>query len=139
MLKKTIKYTDYNGNAREETFYFNLTKAEIAEMQLSTSGGLDEYITRIIQEQDTKEIAKIFKELICKAYGKKSDDGRRFMKSEEILKEFTETEAFSELYIELAGDADAANAFFNGIIPDVPEEAKPKVLPGPGKAPVEMN
>ena len=124
MLKKTIKYTDYNGVERTEDFYFNLTKAEIMEMQLSTTGGLDEMIQRIIATQDVPAIAKIFKDLVLKAYGQKSPDGRRFIKNEELTEEFSQTEAYSELYMSLATDADAASAFINGIVPkDVADKA----------------
>jgi len=124
MLKKTITYTDYNGVERTEDFYFNLTKAEIMEMQLSTTGGLDEMIQRIIATQDVPAIAKIFKDLVLKAYGQKSPDGRRFIKSQELTDEFSQMEAYSELYMSLATDADAASAFINGIVPkDVAERA----------------
>lgn len=120
MLKKTMTYTDYNGVERTEDFYFNLTKAEVAEMEMGTSGGLAEMIQSIVAAKDGPAILKIFKDLVLKAYGKKTPDGRRFEKSEEISKEFSETEAYSDLYIELATDADAAAEFVNGIIPKAP-------------------
>lgn len=118
MLKKTIKYTDFNGNSREEDFYFNLTKAEVVEMQLEKNGGLDAYVRRIINSQDSASIIKEFKELILKAYGEKSDDGKRFMKTKEITEGFSHTEAYSELFMELSTNADAASAFVNGIVPN---------------------
>lgn len=117
MLKKHIKYTDYNGVTREEDFYFNLTKAEIMEMEMGTTGGLTEKITRIVNTQDAPSIIKVFKEIILKAYGEKSDDGKRFIKSEELSNAFAQTEAYSELFMELAADSDAASKFVNGIIP----------------------
>ena len=117
MLKKTIKYTDYNNNERTEDHYFNLTKAEIMEMEMSTHGGMAEMIQRIVAAQDTPAIIKIFKELILKAYGQKSPDGKRFIKSEELSLEFSQTEAFTELFMELATNADAAAKFVNGIMP----------------------
>ena len=119
MLKKTITYTDYNGVERKEDFYFNLTKAEIMEMEMSISGGLTEMINRIVAAQDAPAIVKIFKELVLKAYGIKSPDGKRFIKSEELATEFAQTEAYSQLFMELATDADAASAFVNGIVPNV--------------------
>lgn len=119
MLKKRISYIDYNGEQREEDFYFNLTKAEIAEMELSTTGGMEQLARKIVETKDTKKLAEIFKYIVLKAYGEKSDDGRRFIKSEELSTAFSQTEAYSDLYIELATDADAAAAFFNGIIPKV--------------------
>lgn len=117
MLKKTITYTDYNGNERTEDHYFNLSKAEIMEMEMSTTGGLAEMIQKIVAAQDSPAIVKIFKELILKAYGEKSPDGKRFIKSEEISTEFSQTEAYSQLFMELATDAKAGAAFVNGIVP----------------------
>lgn len=124
MLKKTVTYTDYNGAERTEDFYFNLNKAEVMEMEMSTSGGLAEMITRIVAAQDAPAIIKIFKELVLKAYGVKSPDGKRFIKSEELSIEFSQTEAYSQIFMELATDADAASAFVNGIVPsDLAQQA----------------
>lgn len=117
MLKKTIKYTDYNGSERTEDFYFNLSKAEIMEMEMSTTGGLTEMISKIVATQDAPAIIKIFKDLVLRAYGEKSPDGKRFIKSEEISTAFAQSEAYSNLFMELAFDADAASNFVNGIIP----------------------
>lgn len=129
MLKKTITYTDYNGVERKEDFYFNLTKAEIMEMEMSISGGLTEMINRIVAAQDAPAIVKIFKELVLKAYGVKSPDGKRFIKSDELATEFAQTEAYSQLFMELATDADAASAFVNGIVPNVEGmESAPKLI-----------
>ena len=117
MIKETITYTDYNGVERKEDFYFNLTKAEIMEMEMSTKGGLAEMIQRIVAAQDQPAIIKIFKDLIIKAYGVKSADGKRFIKNDEVVEEFVQTEAFSQLFMKLATDADAASKFVNGIVP----------------------
>lgn len=117
MLKKTIKYTDYNGNERIEDHYFNLTKAEVMEMEMGTTGGFAEMLREIVAAQDTPSLIKTFKELILKAYGRKSPDGKRFIKSDDLREEFSQTEAFSELFMELATDADAASKFVNGILP----------------------
>ena len=124
MLKKTITYTDYNGAERTEDFYFNLSKAEITEMEMGVKGGLTETITRIVAAQDSPAIIKIFKDLILKAYGVKSPDGKRFEKSEELSTEFAQTEAYSNLFMELAFDANKAAEFINGIVPaDLAKEA----------------
>lgn len=117
MLKKTITYTDYNGSERTEDFYFNLSKAEIMEMEMGTAGGMAGTIQKIVSAQDAPAIIKIFKDLVLKAYGEKSPDGKRFIKSEEISMAFSQTEAYSNLFMELATDADAAAKFVNGIIP----------------------
>ena len=123
MLKKTITYTDYNGNSRTEDHYFNLSQAEVMEMEMSTAGGLAEMIQRIVAAQDAPSIIKIFKDLILKAYGEKSADGKRFVKSAEISEAFSQTEAYSQLFMELATDADAASAFVNGILPNTNAKA----------------
>lgn len=123
MLKKTIAYTDYNGVERKEDFYFNLSKAEIVEMQMSTAGGLDEMINKIVATKDNVAIVKIFKDLILKAYGEKSPDGKRFIKSKEIADAFSQTEAYSILFMELSTNAEKAAEFVNGIVPaDVAQE-----------------
>ena len=119
MLKKTMTYTDYNGVERKEDFYFNLTKAEIMEMEMSQLGGLAEMIQKIVDSKDAPAIIKVFKELILKAYGEKSPDGKRFMKSAEISAAFAETEAYSILFMDLDTNADAAAAFVNGIVPQM--------------------
>lgn len=117
MLTKSITYTDYNGNVRTEDFLFNLSKAEIIELESSQSGGLSKMLEDVVKSNDNRKIVDVFKSIILKAYGKKSDDGRRFIKSAEIREEFEQTEAYSELFMELATDSEAAAAFVNGIIP----------------------
>lgn len=131
MLKKTITYTDYNGVERTEDFYFNLTKAELTEMELSTTGGFTEMLQRIVAAQDNPTIVKIFKEIILKAYGEKSPDGKRFIKTKELADAFAQTEAYSNLFMELATDDEAAAKFINGIIPEIPDDKKvaPMTLP----------
>lgn len=125
MLKKTITYTDYNGSDRTEDFYFNLTKAEVMEMEMGTTGGLTEMINRIVAAQDAPAIINVFKKLVLKAYGEKSPDGKRFIKSDELSTAFSQTEAYSQLFMELATDADKASEFVNGIIPqDKKKEVK---------------
>lgn len=117
MIKRTITYTDYNDVERKEDFFFNLTKAEIMEMTFSYAGDLAEALQKMIDTKDKPALAKMFKELVLKAYGEKSEDGRRFIKSKEISDAFSQTEAYSILYMELATDDKAAAAFVNGIIP----------------------
>lgn len=117
MLMKTITYTDYNGNERTEDFYFNLSKAECMELEMGTTGGLSEAIKKMIELQDTPSIIRLVKDWVLKAYGEKSLDGKRFVKSEEIAAAFSQTEAYSQLFMELATNAEAAAEFFNNIIP----------------------
>lgn len=117
MFKKTVTYTDYNGTERTEDFYFNLTRSELVEMNVSAEGGLDAYINSIIQAQNGAEIVKVIKNLIFKAYGEKSLDGKYFNKSEEISTRFSHTEAYDVLFMELATDDKAAAEFINNIIP----------------------
>lgn len=124
MLKKTITFTDYDGNERTEDFYFNLTKAEITEMNMGVSGGMEKFLIKIVSTQDTPSLIKIFKDIIQMSYGVKSADGRRFIKTDEVKQEFMETEAYSQLFMELATDSNAAAKFINDIVPqDLAEKA----------------
>lgn len=117
MLKETRVYEDYDGVERKEDFYFNLSKAELAEMELSNEGGLENYLQRIVDAKDTGKLIDIFKKLLLKSYGIKSDDGRRFIKSEEISKAFSETPVYSEMFMELATDDIKAANFVKKIVP----------------------
>jgi hypothetical protein len=112
-----MTYTDYNGIERTEDFYFHLNKAEIMRMEMSTAGGLAERIQRIVAAQDLPAIIAVFEDLIQKSYGVKTPDGRGFVKRPEDLEAFMATEAYSQLFMELATNADAAAAFVNGIVP----------------------
>lgn len=124
MLKKTITYNDYNGVERTEDFWFNLTNAEILEMELGATGGFTDMLTKIVATKDVPSMVKIFKDLILKAYGEKSADGKRFVKSQEISDAFAQTEAYSQLFMELATNTDSAISFVNGIVPKNMPQAK---------------
>lgn len=118
MLKKTITYTDYNNVERTEDFYFNLTPAELTEMEFASDMPMTAVIDKISKSQNVPETIKIFKDLILKAYGEKSPDGRRFIKSDELSTAFSQTEAYNELFMECGTDAEAGAAFLNGIMPN---------------------
>ena len=117
MIKKTVTYTDFDGNERTEDFYFHLTEQELTEWELSIDGGLSGVLQRIMKSVDTKKTMEIFKELLVKSYGVKTPDGRGFIKNKEILDSFTCTQAFSDMYMELATNDKAAAEFVNGVIP----------------------
>jgi len=119
MLKKTIEYTDYNGSQRKEEFYFNLNKLELIEIDAKYPGGLTATINKLSKEENSAKIIELVKDMIIKSYGVKSEDGKRFIKNQEVVDAFVQTEAFSELFMELATDADKAANFFNGIVPKV--------------------
>lgn len=125
MLKKTITYTDYNGVERTEDFYFNLSQAEIMDMEMSTTGGMTQMINKIVDAKDNVALYKLFTDLITKAYGEKSADGRRFIKSKEISESFTQTEAYSVLLNEFVTDSGSAAKFVNAIIPKVDQSKLP--------------
>lgn len=113
-----IEFTDYNGVLRKEEHSFHLNKAEIITwLMMDGDYTLDVKLKRIATERNGKEIMKTFRELIYLAYGKKSDDGRRFIKSEAVKNDFMETEAYSELFMQLVTDAGKAAEFVNKIIP----------------------
>ncbi len=121
MLKKTIPFTDYEGKPRSIEAFFNLSKAEVLEMEVSKKGGLSEHLTRIVQSQDPGEIMATFKEIVLKSYGELEPGGMHFIKKDgELAKAFSETDAYSELIMELATDATSAASFVNGIMPKAP-------------------
>ncbi len=120
MYTETVTYTDYNGSERTESFSFNLTKAEVYDTEMSYEGGYKGYLQKIVDAKDMSALVKVFKELLMKTYGERSSDGRRFIKSPELSKAFSETEAFSTIYIKLATDADAAAKFISGTFPKTP-------------------
>ena len=117
MYKKTITFTDYDGNERTEDFFFNLNQTEAIRIEASTPGGFSALMQRVIQKQDAQQIIDVFEMLIAAAYGEKSPDGREFRKSAEITERFKQTEAYNKLFVELCTDSKAASAFFNNIIP----------------------
>ena len=138
MLKKTITYVDFDGNERTEDFFFNLSKAEVMEMELGVTGGMTQMLNKIVAEQDSKKIVETFKLIIMKAYGEKSPDGKRFVKSPELSEAFAQTEAYSDLFMELATNADAAATFVNGIIPKIPANKDMKTAQVPSRAVLEV-
>ena len=123
MYVKSITYTDYKGNERTEDFYFNLSKSEVVEMEYSVQGKLSAFLQKIVKTNDETNLIKLFKELVLKAYGEVSDDGRRFVKDDgKLAQAFSETEAYNVLFMELARDSKAAADFVNGILPKVDDK-----------------
>lgn len=129
MYKKTMETVDFGGTKRTEDYYFNLTAAELMEMQLSTEGGFKEMIQRVVDAKNQAEMTHIFKQMLCKAYGVLSPDGRKFIKNEAVLNDFLATQAYSDLYMELLTSTEAATEFFNNVIPQQAEEAPAPALP----------
>lgn len=116
MLKKTMTYVDFNDEERTEDFYFNLTKSEWLDWEMSIPGGLQAHLGRVVSLRDTPELGKLYKDLILRSYGEKSADGRRFEKSPELSKAFSETQAYDDLYMELLTQDSAAVNFIAGIV-----------------------
>lgn len=138
MISKTFKFVDYNGNPRTETHYFHLTQAEVAELELSVDGGLTAMIKRLVEAQNGGQIVSTMKDLILKSYGVKSPDGRQFIKNQEVRDAFVQTEAYSQLFMELATNAKAASDFFAGVIPtkaEVESTTETPALPGSSDMP----
>jgi len=129
MRVEPITYTDYDGNVRTERFYFNISAAEIAKWEIATPGGLEQKFTIITERQDPKEILEAFDELLKKSYGKKSDDGRTFVKNDDLWNEFVATEAYSTLILKFFTDSDYAVKFFQQVFPAVQEDADPIPVP----------
>lgn len=130
MIHETVTYTDYNGQSRTETFYFHFTQAEIMEMQLSVEGGFNARVQKMIDTKDQPSIIKLVKDFVLDAFGVKSDDGRRFMKSEELRRAFEENPAYSIIFMKLATDADAAAKFVNGVAPSDMPKGTPAIAAG---------
>lgn len=117
MIKKRIKFKDFNGEDREEDFYFNLTKTEIINLELGTTGGIKQLVKKLIDTKDTKLFLDLFNQLIDMSYGVRSDDGKRFIKRPELTAEFKDTLAYDELFMEFMKDPDKFNTFFMQVVP----------------------
>lgn len=138
MYARTVKYTDYLDNEREETFYFHLTKAEVIEWMTATPGAytLDKLLEKLLNETNMREIIKIFKDLVYRAYGEKSLDGRRFIKTDEVKQNFMESEAYSIIFTDIISDATKSAEFVNGILPkDLTQEIATIVAQNPDGVP----
>jgi hypothetical protein len=137
MLKRDITYEDFDGEKVTETFYFNLTRSEIIELEVDHKGGLQEALQRIIRTQNNKELIAEFKKIVLLAYGIKSEDGKRFIKNDTLREEFSQTAAYDSLFMELATSDDAAAIFIKGVIPKdfakeiekIPDKPGPPALP----------
>ncbi len=131
MVCKEIAYLDYNGEQRKEKFYFNFNKPELVEMQVSEKGGLDEYLKKIVAEKDVNKLVGYIKKFILDAYGEKSPDGKYFIKSKELSIAFSQTEAFSDLFMEMSSDADKFANFVGGVIPTIVLDQLPDKVKNP--------
>lgn len=127
MLKKTHSYVDFDGQQRTEDFYFNLTEAELTELQYSLNGGMSQLLEKIIREQDQQKIVEYFKKIVLMSYGVKSMDGRNHVKNDAIRESFVSTNAYSDIFMELANDANKAAEFINGIMPKTKERRSPNL------------
>lgn len=129
MLKKEITYTDYTGKKKTKVFRFHLSRAELMKMEMTCEGSLKEKLIAMVKEQNKVKLYEYFEYLVKSSYGIRSDDGERFEKSDEISKAFTESEAYSELMVELCSGEQKVIEFVNGIMPTpVPEEEQKKVI-----------
>ena len=117
MLKREINYEDFNGNQSTDICYFNISKPELMELEVSYSEGFGTLLQNIVDTKDNKELVRRFKEIILMSYGQKSDDGKRFVKSDELCLEFSQTAAFQSLFMELASNENAAVEFLTGVLP----------------------
>lgn len=140
MIKQTITYEDFNGNKQTEDFYFNLTKAELVELEVEHEGGMGKWLEAIAASDSRKELIEQFKKIILLSYGKKSEDGKRFIKTKELRDEFESHAAFSTLFMMLAEDANVASTFINGVVPaDVADKADQDKPQGPPPVPQALN
>ena len=147
MLKRSVNYTNFDGEAKNKTFYFNLTKTELLELDGSAEGGLAASLQRIVDSQEGASLIAEFKKIILLAYGERSDDGDRFVKSDDIREAFSQTAAFDALFMELAQDDKKASDFILGLMPaeltsqmqDEINKSRPVPTPNvPAQQPIEM-
>lgn len=144
MLTKTITYTNYNGEKRTKNFYFNLTRTELAKMELTSKAGMEATIKQMVNEDDRAKIIELFEKIVLGAYGEKSSDGEEFLKSKEIVDRFVSHPAYDVLFMELISSDKAMSDFINAVIPnDLAAEVEKnkkslndimgyEVVPGPG-------
>nr|DAW45310.1 MAG TPA: hypothetical protein [Caudoviricetes sp.] len=125
MYRDHRTYIDFNGVERTEDFYFNLSKAEIADMELSTTGGIKDMVNKILEAKDQAKLVSLFKDLIRMAYGVKSEDGRNFIKNDKVREDYFSTNAYSDLYMELATNDQFASQFFEAILPVTATDSEP--------------
>ena len=130
MIKKTVTYTDYNGEQRTETFYFHYTEAEILDMEMSEEGSFIDRIQRIIDAKDKTALMKLIKKFVIDAYGVKSEDGKRFMKNDELKTAFLECPAYSDIFMEMVTNDEVAADFVNGVIPSTMKDRVAKLSNG---------
>ena len=130
MIKKTVTYTDYNGEQRTETFYFHYTEAEILDMEMSEEGSFADRIQRIIDAKDKTALMKLIKKFVIDAYGVKSEDGKRFMKNDELKTAFLECPAYSDIFMEMVTNDEIAAEFVNGVIPSTMKDRVAKLYNG---------
>ena len=130
MIKKTVTYTDYNGEQRTETFYFHYTEAEILDMEMSEEGSFADRIQRIIDAKDKTALMKLIKKFVIDEYGVKSEDGKRFMKNDELKTAFLECPAYSDIFMEMVTNDEIAAEFVNGVIPSTMKDRVAKLSNG---------
>ena len=120
VLKKTIRYTDFDGTSREEDLYFNLSEAELLEMAIHHDRGVEgvaAYFKELGESKDPKLIIPAVKNMLLLAYGERSEDGRHFRKSPEITDDFVSSAAYQEMFMQMMSDRDTIMGFFKGALP----------------------
>ena len=117
MWIKEVTYTDYFGNQRTEKCHFQLSESELTELAYSVKGGFIAAMTRMIDDRNEPELVENYKKLLLLAYGEISPDGRRFMKSEELSREFSQTPMYDKIFMELTTSETALSDFVRNVIP----------------------
>ena len=131
MIKKTVKYVDFNGVDKSEDLYFNLTKTELNNLNFKHHGTYSDQLKAIVDNKDVKLVTELFAEIIQRGYGIKSEDGRNFRKSPEILYDFTTSAVYDALMTELLENADEAANLFVGMLPsDLQGQVKDEMKKG---------
>lgn len=118
MIKKTVTYKDFNDEEQTDELLFHMSKADLIQLQMEEGGdGFGEYIQQITDAEDSAEVWRIFKKILKMSFGKKSPDGKRFIKTDEQWDEFTSSEAYSTLVMDLMSDPNAMAEFITKLVP----------------------
>ena len=128
MVKKTITYTDFEGNEVTKDFYFNISKMEFRELDRRIPGGLERFIDTVRTEKDPDKMLDLMNLLILESYGEISEEGR-FVKEDargrRLSNYFKISEAWDVLFTNMLQNENELSEFLTGIVPqDVANGAK---------------
>ena len=137
MIIESLTYKNFKGEEVTRKLYFNISKPEFMDLQLSEEEGLSDLIHRVIDAKDNAEIVRVFKKILLTAYGELSGDGETFMKSAEISHKFECSAAYEHLYMKMLENAEYAANFVNQLVPKLSDEELAKIEEAKTKAGIQ--